>query len=534
MGMANGSVHKQDSLITHFPVYVCLGVYYTLRYLGTPFIWLWNSLSNSLNKTVNGKNMDTNLQGAYLNQSEADAKAQATAAQTAAMMQQQQTKKIVRVSPKLLESREALINAIEATEEIRSDKPVTYRYEALSPFGRVIKGTFYGFSKTEVYTFLENEGYKVFSIETSPSIEKLFGPTGLASIFGNKISTKNIVFWLQQLSTYLKAGIPLTDAMRILSRQMGKKNKKIERIFNSIVYNLTLGENFSTSLAKQDDAFPPLLINMIKSAEATGDLEGTLDDMGAYYKSIETVRKEMISALTYPCLVLLFAIGVIIFLLTYLVPQFVDIYETAGAKLNPITQFLVNASAFLKQNLAYVLIAIALTIILIIFLYKNVKQVRYIMQVAIMKTPIMKNVVIYKEMTVFTKTFSSLLKNNVFITDSMAILSQITSNEIYREIMQTTVNYITRGEKISEAFRDHWAIPEIAYYMMVTGESTGELAEMMGRVSEYYEEQHKLLVNTLKTLIEPFLIIFLAVVVGGIMIAILVPMFSLYEEILQS
>ena len=535
MGMANGQrVHKQDNLFTHFPIYVFLGVYYSIHFLGTPFIALWNSLSNSLNKTVNGSKMDTNLQGAYLNQREADAKAQANAAQTQAMMQQQQAKKIVKVNPKLIQSREALINAIEATEEMRSDKPVTYRYEALSPFGRVIKGTFYGFSKTEVYTFLENEGYKVFSIETSAQIEKIFGPTGIMSFFGNKISTKNIVFWLQQLSTYLKAGIPLTDAMRILSRQMGKKNKKIERIFNSIVYNLTLGENFSTSLIKQDDAFPPLLINMIKSAEATGDLEGTLDDMASYYKSIETVRKEMIQALTYPCLVLIFAIAVIIFLLVYLVPQFVDIYETAGAKLNPITQFLVDASAFMKSNLLYVIIAIILTVVLIVFLYKNVKQVRYAMQVAAMKTPIFKNVIIYKEMTVFTKTFSSLLSNNVFITDSMAILSQVTSNEIYREIMQTTINYITRGEKISEAFRDHWAIPEIAYYMMVTGESTGELAEMMGRVSEYYEEQHKLLVNSLKTLIEPMLILFLAVVVGGIMIAILVPMFSLYEEILNS
>ena len=322
--------------------------------------------------------------------------------------------------------------------------------------------------------------------------------------------------------------------MRILSRQMGKKNKKIERIFNSVVYNLTLGESFSTSLEKQGEAFPPLLINMIKSAEATGDLEGTLDDMAAYYRSIETVRKEMISALTYPTLVFTFAIAVIVFLLTYLVPQFVDIYNTAGATLNPITAFLVRASVFLKANLIYVLLSIVLTIILIVFLYKNVKTLRYSMQTVMMKIPVLKDVIIFKEMTIFTKTFSSLLKNNVFITDSMDILSKITSNEIYKEIMQRTINYITRGEKISEAFRDHWAIPEIAYYMMVTGESTGELAEMMGKVAEYYEEQHKVLVDSLKTLLEPFLIVFLAVVVGGIIIAIIVPMFSLYQEILKS
>ena len=537
MGLAEGQVvHKQDNFFTHFPIYVCLGVYYILNTLVTPFLLVWNSVAGTLYKTVNSDKIDqSNLRGAYMDESEAEAQARAALAEQQQGGYKNATKKVIKVNPKLIQAREALINAIETTEEVRSEKPVTYRYEALSPFGHIIKGVFYGFSKTEVYTFLENEGYKVFSIDTSSQIEKIFGPAGiLATIFGNKISNKHIVFWLQQLSTYLKAGIPLAHAMRILSRQMGKKNKKIERIFNSVVYNLTLGESFSTSLEKQGEAFPPLLINMIKSAEATGDLEGTLDDMAAYYRSIETVRKEMISALTYPTLVFTFAIAVIVFLLTYLVPQFVDIYNTAGATLNPITAFLVRASVFLKANLIYVLLSILLTIILIVFLYKNVKTLRYSMQTVMMKIPVLKDVIIFKEMTIFTKTFSSLLKNNVFITDSMDILSKITSNEIYKEIMQRTINYITRGEKISEAFRDHWAIPEIAYYMMVTGESTGELAEMMGKVAEYYEEQHKVLVDSLKTLLEPFLIVFLAVVVGGIIIAIIVPMFSLYQEILKS
>ena len=154
------------------------------------------------------------------------------------------------------------------------------------------------------------------------------------------------------------------------------------------------------------------------------------------------------------------------------------------------------------------------------------------MQTIFMKMPLIGKIIIYKEMMIFTKTFSSLLKNNVFITDSMDILGKVTSNEIYREIMINTINYIGRGEKKSSAFQGHWAIPEVAYYMMVTGESTGELAEMMGKVSDYYAEQHKMIVDSLKTLIEPMLIIFLAVVVGGIMIAVIVPMFSLYQEIL--
>ena len=126
---------------------------------------------------------------------------------------------------------------------------------------------------------------------------------------------------------------------------------------------------------------------------------------------------------------------------------------------------------------------------------------------------------------------ASLLKNNVFITDTIEILTKITSNEIYKEIMYKTINNIAAGEKISESFKDNWAVPEVAYYMIVTGESTGELAEMMGKVSTYYQEEHRNVINALKSLIEPIMIVFLAVVVGGTVLAVIVPMFSLYGQI---
>ena len=587
MGLAkNTSTHKQDNFFLFFPVYVCLGVYYVLHFIATPIIWLWNSTSNSLYKGVNKVTKENEvLRGAVMTGVETAATATNamaasastfasvatnattglnvnnsaptppsmnnapshpgfntnnnpanTGATTAASMANTKPgaitnapmKKEVKISQKLLQEREALINSIDANEEVRNTEPVIYKYTALNPEGKQVTNTFTAFSKVEVYTFLENEGYKVFKIETSPMIQKMYGSNPFTS---RKVKNKDIVFWLQQLSTYIKAGIPLTDAMRILSKQMGK-NDNLKRTFDAVVYNLTLGESFSTALEKQGDSFPPLLINMIRSAEATGDLEGTLDDMADYYQSTETTRKEMKSALTYPIMILIFAVGIVIFILIYLIPQFVGIYETAGVQLNPITAFIIAASDFLQANLLYIIVVVAAIIGVIVVLYKNVKAFKYYMQTMMMKIPVFGNMIIYKEMMIFTKTFSSLLKNNVFITESMDILGKVTNNEIYREIMINTVNYIGRGEKISSAFKDHWAIPDVAYYMMVTGESTGELAEMMGKVSEYYAEQHKTMIDSMKSLIEPILIIFLAVVVGGIMIAVIVPMFGLYSEIM--
>ena len=156
------------------------------------------------------------------------------------------------------------------------------------------------------------------------------------------------------------------------------------------------------------------------------------------------------------------------------------------------------------------------------------------MQIFLMKLPVIKDIIIYNELTIFSKTFASLLRNNVFITDSMDILSKITNNEVYKSILYKTIQNIVRGDKISDAFKDHWAIPDVAYYMIVTGESTGELAEMMQKVSDYYQGLHKNMINSLKAFIEPIMIAFLAVIVGGIIIAVIIPMFNLYATIQNS
>ena len=165
-------------------------------------------------------------------------------------------------------------------------------------------------------------------------------------------------------------------------------------------------------------------------------------------------------------------------------------------------------------------------------LYKHLKEFRTPVQIFLMHIPVIKDVIIYKEMTIFSKTFASLLKNNVYITDSVDILSKITNNEVYKAILYKTINNIMKGEKISSAFEGHWAVPEVAYFMIVTGEETGQLAEIMEKVSVYYQEQHKAIINTLKSFIEPIMIMFLAVMVGIIIIAVIVPMFQMYNEIM--
>ncbi len=540
--MNKSNENKNILLIILSPFkYFCLGCYYTLYGIIYPFIFLYNLIAGAIYKSYansrNKKEKQEVIKAVNLEMDSIDDKIKKNneikqkeelKKQNITKLNKNNKKVNVRINAKKLKERDLLISEINKQDSVRTEYPNTYRYSARDSDGHDVIGYLVAFTKQEVFNFLESEGYTVYKLENNKFIELFYGQKNFSK---RKLKTKDLIFWLTQLSTYLKSSIPLTDAMRILGIQMGKKDQYKKRLFDAIVYQLIMGESFSDALLKQGNAFPSLLINMIKAAEATGEIEATLDDMANYYNEIETTRKQMISALTYPTAVMIFSIAVITFILLYVVPQFSGIYESAGVELNGLTLFVMGASDFLKKNIMIIILILVVIFLIIYYLYRNVKSIRYALQKFAMKLPLFGKIIIYNEMTIFTKTFSSLLKNNVFITESMEILTKITNNEIYKEIMFNTINNIAVGEKISTSFKDNWAIPEVAYYMIVTGESTGELAEMMAKVSLYYQEEHKNIINSLKSLIEPIMIIFLAVVVGGVVLSVIIPMFSLYGQI---
>lgn len=422
-------------------------------------------------------------------------------------------------------NRQALLMSFEGEDATKSEEKLTYQYVARSPNGKIIRDYFDAYSKVEVHSFLLSEGYEVYSIKTSSIIQLLNG-----NVSKPKIKMKDLIFFLTQLSTYVKSGISLVDSLKILSRQY--KKKSYQKIFRTIIYDLTMGDNFSQALEKQEGSFPKLLINMIKAAEMTGDLSETLDDMAEYYTETEKTRKQMLTALLYPTIILIVAIAVLSFIMIYIIPKFVEIYESMDATQIPkITLAVLDFSNFMQKYYLFLFIGFIVFVILIKFLYSKVKVVRTSLQWCAMHLPVFGNIIIYNEVTMFTKTFSSLLHHNVFITDSMEILNKITNNEIYKSLILDTIANLARGDKISLAFQNHWAFPVPAYEMIVTGEKTGQLAEMMGKVASYYQEMHKNLVVRMKTFIEPVLIAGLTVIVGIIILSIIVPMFNMYSVI---
>lgn len=408
------------------------------------------------------------------------------------------------------------------SNEKRMHETLVFNYIARNSKGEVEKSSIEALSRVDVHSFLLAEGYEVYEITPANSMMT-------TNVISFRFKADRLIFYLSQLSAYLKSGIALADSVKILVDQTKKDNER--NTWRAVYYDLSMGDNLSLALEKRKEAFPKLLINMVKTAEMTGNLIDTLDDMVDYYTETENTKKQMKSAMIYPAVVSTFAIAVVIFMLVWVVPSFTSIYKDLGSEPPTITKVVIAISAFLQDYLLYIALAVLILAIIFVYCYKNVKSFKKSVQELLMHMPIIGNVMIYNEVTVFAKTFANLINHNVFITDSMAILNKITDNEVYKRLIIKTTKNLTKGEPISKAFKDQWAFPNIAYQMLITGEKTGRLGPMMERVSNYYQEQHRNIINQMKSLIEPVLIVFLAVVVGGILLAVIIPMFGMYGEI---
>ncbi len=415
---------------------------------------------------------------------------------------------------------------LEKNEEESLDKRVPWAYVARNSRGKKIKGYFYAYNKRDVEYFLESEDLEVVSVKTSKTIQML--NHGFRR--NKRLKTKYLVFMLTELSTYIKAGIPLSEALSIMARET--KNMRFKNILREMRYDINSGDSFSKALMNRGEAFPSILINMVKTSEMTGSLAESLDDMATYFGDIEETRRQMISILTYPTIIFTFAVAVVMFIMVYVIPKFVDIYTTMeNTKIPHFTKTVIGMSNFFQNNLITILLVIIIILATFILLYRKVKKFRLFFQRIGMKLPFIGNIMIYNEVTIFSKTFATLLRHDVFITDTMQILKELTNNEIYHDMIDETIENIKKGEEISLAFKDHWAFPLPAYEMIVTGEKTGKLADMMEQVSTYYSSLHRSAILRLKSLIEPIIIVLLAFMVGSIILSVIVPMFSMYESV---
>lgn len=331
------------------------------------------------------------------------------------------------------------------------------------------------------------------------------------------------------IAAMLDSGIPLVQTLGALAEQTSSRS------FRSVIDGLRLriegGEEFSASLAQYPDVFDHLYVNMMRAGEAGGMLAEIAGRLAKYLESSARLRRKVKSAMMYPLVVMCLALAIASAMIIWLVPVFADIYDDFGSDLPAMTQLLVNISDFVRGN---VLLVIGVIIILVIGLNRGLKTETgaALRDRLVLRVPMVGELATKICMGRFSSTFAQLIHGGVPILEALDIVSQATGNRVFGRIIMQGKRKVEEGDLLSEELARHREFPRMLVYMLTAGEKTGKMDEMLQKVADFYEDEVEASLAGLTSIIEPLLMVFLGIVVGGIVLGMFMPIFRM-SEILQ-
>lgn len=399
-----------------------------------------------------------------------------------------------------------------------------YKYVGRNEKGALKRGTLEAGSRRDVINKLRAQGISPREItETKPSI------FNRDLSIGSGVKMEHFVIYCRQFATLIRAGVTIVESTNILAEQT--ESKGLKKALKEVEAEIRGGIAFSAAAERHPKVFPPLFVNMVRAGEMTGSLDETLDRLATYFEKQHSLKKNVQSTLAYPAILLVLIFSVVIFLLVYLIPQFEGIYAQFGGELPLITQFILKISEIVQELWWLVLIIIVSIIGIFIFLYKTNKPFNYSVNVVILKFPVFGKLLQKAAIARMTRTLSSLFSSAVPILDALDIVSKVSGNPVISKVVNESRDNLEAGGTLSEPLAAHWVFPPLVHHMTAIGEETGTLDFMLQKIADFYEEDVDRTVDTLKSLIEPLMIVVLAVVVGFIVLSVMLPMFSVFTEI---
>ncbi len=398
-----------------------------------------------------------------------------------------------------------------------------FEYEAIDKSGKKSRNKKEAINKESLIADLKKEGLYLLNIKEQ---KKTWWQRELS--VGTGIDYQEIVIFSRQLATLIRAGVPIIQAIQILSEQT--TNKRFRQILISVGESVNKGDLLSEALKQHRKVFQPIFIHMIRAGEESGTLDIVLERLAVFMEKDHNSKEKVKSALTYPITVSIIAVLVTIFLLVKVVPVFVQMFADFGATLPLPTRIILAISNFLVVRWYIMLLALIFTFILFSFLKQQGKG-RYYLDYFKLKLPVFGKLFQKEAMARFTRTFSTLVRSAVPILNSINMVSDIVGNEVVKERLLAASNSLRQGESLAEPLKKSWVFPPLVVHMIKVGEETGALDEMLDKIADFYETDVANMVDRLKALIEPLMIVFLAVIVGTIILAVIMPMFTILNYI---
>lgn len=339
-----------------------------------------------------------------------------------------------------------------------------------------------------------------------------------------KLKLESLAIFTQQLSSMLEAGLPLVSALDALQDQTEDPVFRI--IIREVKADVSQGNNFSASCAKYPRAFNNLFISMVEAGEASGGLAEILSKVAGYFEATTKLNKKVKSALTYPVAVMALAVILVNVLLIFVVPTFAEMFEGFGAELPRPTQFLVDLSEFLKSNILYI-IGAGFAVFQVWTRFTKTPKGKRFKDHLLTRLPVFGNLIIKITLSRFCRTYATLLRSGVPILRCLEIVAASSGKTQIEDACRKITKDISEGGQVSETMEHIDFFPPMMKHMSRAGEQTGNVDGMMNKIADFYDTECDATVSALTSLIEPILIVFLGVVVGGIVMAMFLPIFQL-------
>jgi type IV pilus assembly protein PilC len=395
-----------------------------------------------------------------------------------------------------------------------------YIYSGVTPSGKRVNGEIEAGSRNEIISLLRKKKVRATSIKNKP--------LQITLPFKANVKLQDISRFTRQFAAMTSAGLPLVQCLDILSIQT--ENKTLSKAVHQISLDIQGGNNLADAMAKHPKIFNNLYTNMVAAGEASGTLDVVLNRLAEYQEKSEALRRKIRGAMFYPAIVGLVAIVSTVIMLVFIVPTFSSMFADFGSELPLPTQIVIALSAILRKYFLLMLI-IAIGLVVAVAYYYRTEKGRLVIDTIKLKLPVFGDLERKSSISRFSQTLSTLLNSGITILEALSITARTAGNKVLELGLMRTLERISGGLNIAEPLKETGVFPPMVIHMISVGEKTGDLAEMLQKISEFYSDEVDAAVEALTSVIEPILIVFMGIVIGGILIAMYLPMFDMIGKI---
>jgi type IV pilus assembly protein PilC len=408
----------------------------------------------------------------------------------------------------------------QASSAIRSvRKDVAFQWEGMDKKGQRLKGRSVATSEQALKMDLRRQGVVATKIKKQSQ----------AFRSGGKVKAEDIAVFSRQLATMLAAGIPLVQAFEIVGA--GHEKPAMQKLILDVKADVEGGTSLHEALARHPLHFDDLFVNLVEAGEQAGALEGLLDKVATYKEKAEAVKKKVKKALFYPAAVLVVAVVVTIILLLFVIPQFEDLFKSFGADLPAFTQMVINLSKFVQHQGIFLAIVAGVAIWAFFYFYKRSRKMREFLDRMALKIPVIGPILNKAAIARFARTLSTMFAAGVPLVEALESVAGATGNIVYENAVLKMRDEVATGQRLQRAMENTGQFPNMVIQMIAVGEESGALDSMAGKVAKFYEDDVDTAVDSMSSLLEPLIMAILGVLVGGLVIAMYLPIFKLGQVV---